>query len=299
MTLSTVYRVTVEFAHRARPGSISSGASRPRSARAAATIAADVLLDRGRGLLVGGVAHPEAAPHVPDGLLAEARQRGRGAGEGRQLQQLRADVGVDAQQLEPVDGGGELEGARRLRPSRTRTSSSPGRWRSWRGCRRPRPGSPARAPAGARGRPRGRGPPGRRRRSARAAARARRSCRSRSPRGDGAGPSAAPAWDLALPCSSRRSGAKPALSARCSSPPEATSHHSPSPREQLEHGAAGEGLGGEHDLQLLVAAPRRRPPGRPGPVPAGPPRRPRRRASRTRVPARSDRSRRPPGGRAR
>ena len=36
------------------------------------------------------------------------------------------------------------------------------------------------------------------------------------------------AIDLALPCTRMRSGEKPAFSARCNSPPEATSHHRPS-----------------------------------------------------------------------
>ena len=51
-------------------------------------------------------------------------------------------------------------------------------------------------------------------------------------------------------------GRKAGASARCSSPPEATSHHSPSCGEQLEHRGAGEGLGGEHDREVLVAAAR-------------------------------------------
>ena len=116
---------------------------------------------------------------------------------------------------------------------------------------------------------------------------------------DGAGAIRSSASDLALPCSTIRSGAKPAASARCSSPPEATSHHRPSCCEQREHRRAGERLGGEHHVEVGVAGLAPGVEERARARRAGRPRRPRRPASRTRARARSCRSRRPPGGRAR
>ncbi len=86
------------------------------------------------------------------------------------------------------------------------------------------------------------------------------------------------ASDLALPCSTSRSGAKPALQREVHLP--AGGHVAPQPllRERAQHGGAGEGLGGEQHVQLRAAWPQR-----PGPAAASasaqargrPPRRPR------------------------
>ena len=299
LTLSTVYRVTVEFAHSARPGSIS-------RRRVAAALGAgrgddrlDVLLDRGRGLLVLGVADPEAAAEIPHGVLAEARERRRRAGEGRQLEQLRADVGVDARAASgPATRRGLLERPRRLvhREPELRVGLAGGDLLV-------RIAGHVRGDAHehgllGRGVLAGRRPPGRRRRSARAGARARRSCRSRSPRGGGAGPCAARrgTWRCRAAAAARAGSRRSAPGAarrprrrRTTGPPAANSSSTALQGKALEANTTSS--------SSLPAS--RRPPGRPVRAPAGPPRRPRRRACRTRVPARSGRSRRPPGGRAR
>ena len=137
------------------------------------------------------------------------------------------------------------------------------------------------------------------RRSAAPGGRSRRSCPPRSGPRATSSAIASSASDFALPCITIRSGAKPAFSARCSSPPEATSHHRPSLGEQLEHGGAGERLRGEHHVEVRVPCLRaglRRTPAR---ARADRPRPPRRRGCRTRAPARSCRSRPPPAARAR
>ena len=163
-------------------------------------------------------------------------------------------MGVDAQQPQPVDGRGLLERARRLRPSRSRTSSRPGRWRSSRACRRPRPGSPARAPAAAPGAP------------SRAGS-SQRAGRDQLPQplelvevvdhdrpeAMARGPCAAPraTWRCRAAPGARRG--KPALSARCSSPPEATSHHRPSCANSSSTALQGNALEANTTSQLVVA----------------------------------------------
>ncbi len=66
------------------------------------------------------------------------------------------------------------------------------------------------------------------------------------------------ASDLALPCRYRRPGSNPARSARCSSPPEATSQPEPLLGEDAQDGRAREGLRREDDLAGAVVHPRQR-----------------------------------------
>ena len=109
---------------------------------------------------------------------------------------------------------------------------------------------------------------------------------------------ASSARDFALPCMTMRSAGKPAPSARCSSPPEATSHHSPSCANSSSTAVAGNALDANRTAKSSwrASAGRR---GTRGRGRAGRPRRRRRRACRTRARARSRRSRRPRDGPAR
>ena len=252
---------------------------------------ADVLLDRGRRGLILGVAHAEAAAEVPDGEARRAwRARRRRGGTGRGSSSCEPMWACRPVQLKALDAHDPLD--RRGRVGHGEAELGVGL-----------PGGDLLVRlAGDVGRDaqqhrlRGAGPslPRRRRGARRASSRARRSISSklsttiaptRWPRA-----AASSASDLALPCSTSRSGAKPAASARCSSPPEATSQHSPSLGEQGEHGGAGKRLRGEHHVEVLVAGVAAGLRGTRARGRAGRPRRRRRRASRTRARARSRRS---------
>ena len=182
------------------------------------------------------------------GNVAELRELRHLAAKGLQLEQLRADVGVQAGEREPGDALDPLDRRRGVAPSRSRTSSRPGPVEIF-SCVSPRTSGrdPDQHRLGLRPvRARGGQPL--------AGGRSRRSCPPRSARPARPAPSRSSASDFALPCITIRSGAKPAFSARCSSPPEATSHHRPSSREQREHGGAGERLRGEHHVEVRVPA---------------------------------------------
>jgi len=62
---------------------------------------ADVVLDRGRGALPVGVLHAEAASEIPDREVPEPRELCRERAKRREIEQLGADVGVQALQRQP------------------------------------------------------------------------------------------------------------------------------------------------------------------------------------------------------
>ena len=99
LTVSTVYRVTVELATSARPGSSSSRLSSPISSCSAPTIAS-TYCSASRRPLVGRVGGTEPAAEVVDAELPELRDRPDRLPERLELEQLRADVEVQPDQLE-------------------------------------------------------------------------------------------------------------------------------------------------------------------------------------------------------
>ena len=108
--------------------------ARARSPRAGRRRSLHVLLGA-RWMLVGRVGGAEAAAEVVDLEVTQAGDRPHRGAERLELEQLRADVEVQPHELERSGcRASRAIASRGLAPSRSRTSSPPGRWRPWRAC---------------------------------------------------------------------------------------------------------------------------------------------------------------------
>ena len=209
-------------------------------------LALDVVLDLRRGLLVG-VGDAEAAAHVVGPEIAQLRDRLQRGAERREVEDLRADVEVQAVEVElvgalrPLDrdrGVGRVEPELGVRPAGGDLGMGVGADAGRDAQQDPLAG--ARAGIS---------------RSSRSSSTRLSTTMSPMPASSAICSSASL---LALPCRWIFLGSKPALSARCSSPPEATSQASPSSAKSAQDRSGRKRLGGEVDLEVVGALPRRR-----------------------------------------